>query len=377
MGIEFGWYIPTWGDTTAFGRPEALVDPSLELFTDVALRAEEAGFEYLLVPVQTNCWDAFITCAMVAARTTRIAPLVAARPGFVAPTLMAKMVATFDQLTGGRVRLNLIAGGTSSELEADGSFLGHDERYEQFSETLDIMKRAWSEHEPFDFEGTYFRAKGVLVNPKPYRKPYPPLYLGGLSEASMQLCAKHADVQLFWGDKPEVIAERIVELDRRAAAHGRALRYGMRLQVIVRETEQDAWDAAHDLIAGASRELLAERRAQGNESKANARMMELAGIEGHMIDDHLWSGVATVREGAGVAVVGNPEQVAATLRRFVEVGCTSFCLSGFPHAREAERFGRLVMPLFAGEQAVTTRLLTSPGPGGRGCEGGSVIHHVL
>jgi alkanesulfonate monooxygenase len=347
MAVEFGWFIPTWGDTTAFGRRDAEIEPSLELFTDVARKAEDAGFEYLLVPVQTNCWDAYITCAVVAARTTRIAPLVAARPGFIAPTVMAKMLSTFDQLSGGRVRVNLIAGGTSRELEADGSFLGHDERYAQFAEALDIMKRAWTEDEPFDVEGTFFRAKGVEVHPKPLQKPYPPLYLGGLSDAAKELCATHADVQLFWGDTPDKIAERVQEMDLRAAEQGRTLRYGMRLQVVVRETEEEAWAAAHELIADATPELRAQRQALGDQSRANDRMKELARAENHMIDDHLWSGLATVREGAGIAVVGNPEQVAATLRRFVAAGCSSFCLSGYPHAREAERFGQLVMPLFA------------------------------
>ncbi|WP_433505540.1 LLM class flavin-dependent oxidoreductase [Pseudonocardia halophobica] len=350
MTIEFGWFIPTWGDTTAFGRPDAEIEPGMELFSDVAQKAEDAGFEYLLVPVQTNCWDAYITCAMIAARTTRIAPLVAARPGFVAPTVMAKMLSTFDQLSGGRVRVNLIAGGTSAELEADGSFYGHDERYELFGEALDVMKRAWTEDEPFDFEGKFFRANGILVKPKPLQKPYPPLYLGGLSEAAKQLCAAHADVHLFWGDTPDAIAERVQEMDSRAAAQGRTLRYGMRLQVIVRETEEEAWAAAHDLIADATPELRAARQASGDQSRANDRMKELARAENHMIDDHLWSGIATVREGAGVAVVGDPQQVAATLRRFIDAGCTSFCLSGYPHAREAERFGQLVMPLFAEER---------------------------
>lgn len=349
MTIEFGWFIPTWGDTTAFGRPDAEIPPGMELFSDVAQRAEDAGFEYLLVPVQTYCWDAYITCAMVAARTKRIAPLVAARPGFVAPSVMAKMLSTFDQLSGGRVRVNLIAGGTSSELEADGSFLGHDERYAQFSEALDIMKRAWTEDAPFDVDGEYFRANGVAVHPKPLQKPYPPLYLGGASESARELCATHADVQLFWGDSPSVIAERVREMDKLAAEKGRSLRYGMRLQVVVRETEDEAWAAAHDLITDATPELRAMRQATGDQSRANDRMKELAQVKDHMIDKHLWSGIATVREGAGVAVVGDPGQVADTLRRFVDAGCTSFCLSGYPHAAEAERFGRLVMPLFADE----------------------------
>lgn len=349
MEIEFGWFIPTWGDTSAFGVSEKETAPSMELFYGVARAAEDAGFKYLLVPVQTNCWDAFVTCAMVAARTEKISPLVAVRPGLIAPTVLAKMISTFDQLSGGRVRINLIAGGTSSELEADGSFYGHDERYELFGETLDVMKQAWTEQEPFDFDGKYFTAKQIVVKPKPAQKPHPPIYLGGLSDAAKKLSAEHADVQLFWGDTPEKIAERIEEMDRLAELEGRTLRYGMRLQVIVRETEDEAWDAARALIAHATPKLREERAALGDQSAANDRMKELAKVENLMIGENLWSGIATVREGAGVAIVGNPEQVAATIRRFIAAGCTSFCLSGYPHAAEAERFGKLVLPLFAEE----------------------------
>ncbi|NMR32089.1 LLM class flavin-dependent oxidoreductase [Crystallibacter degradans] len=351
MTVEFGWFIPTWGDTAAFGVPEAEAAPSMELFSGVAQSAEKAGFEYILVPVQTNCWDAYITCAMIAAKTEKIIPLVAARPGFIAPTVMAKMLSTFDQLTEGRVRVNLIAGGTSSECEADGSFHSHDERYELFDEALDVMKRAWTEEEPFDFAGKYFKANQILVKPKPYQKPFPPIYLGGLSEAAKNLCAKHADVHLFWGDTPDTIAERVAEMNARAATVGRTLRYGMRLHIIVRETEDEAWAAARALIAHATPKLQQERAALGDQSVANDRMKELAKVENHMIDQHLWSGIATVREGAGVAIVGNPEQVAGTIRRFMDAGCSSFCLSGYPHAEEAERFGRLVMPLFADDLA--------------------------
>lgn len=351
MTVEFGWFIPTWGDTAAFGVPEAEIPPGMDLFAGVAQSAENAGFEYILVPVQTNCWDAYIACAMVAAKTEKIVPLVAARPGFIAPTVLAKMLSTFDQLTGGRVRVNLIAGGTSSELEADGSFYGHDERYELFDESLDVMKRAWTEDEPFDFDGKYFKANHIVVKPKPYQKPFPPIYLGGLSEAAKKLCARHADVHLFWGDTPDKIAERVEEMNERAAREGRSLRYGMRLHVIVRETEDEAWAAARALIANATPKLQQERAALGDQSEANDRMKELAKVENHMIDEHLWSGIATVREGAGVAIVGNPEQVAATIRRFMAAGCSSFCLSGYPHAAEAERFGKLVMPLFAEDLA--------------------------
>lgn len=352
MSLEFGWFIPTMGDTSAFGVADAAIPPSLDLFLDVATRAEQAGFEYILVPVRNDCYEAYITCAMVAARTQRIRPLLAARGGFMNPPVMAKMISTFDQLSGGRVCINLITGGSSAEMEADGMFLGHDDRYGVLSETLDLMKQAWTSDEPFDFEGEFYRAKGVLLDPKPLQQPYPPLYLGGLSPAAKELCATHADVHLFWGDTPENIGTLIDEMDARAAEKGRSLRYGMRLHVIVREHEDEAWEAAHALIANADTGLKQKIAGDWDQSTANERMKELAKAEGHMIADHLWSGIATVRSGAGVAIVGNPEQVEATIRRYIEVGCSSFCLSGYPHADEAQRFGELVMPRFARDLAL-------------------------
>ncbi|NDZ80933.1 LLM class flavin-dependent oxidoreductase [Streptomyces sp. SID10853] len=350
MTVEFGWFIPTMGDTSQHGVAEAAIPQSMELFTNVAQTAEDAGFEYILVPVQTNCYDAYITCAMVAARTKKIAPLVAARGGFMAPTVMAKMISTFDQLTQGRVRINLITGGSSVEMAADGMFHDHDQRYAVLTESLEVMKKAWTETEPFDVDGTFFKANGVNVLPKPYQAPYPPVYLGGLSPAAKDLCAKHADVHLFWGDTPDNIAKLVAEMDERAAAEGRSLRYGMRLHVVVRETESEAWNAAHAIIANAANGP-SETSVKWDQSMANLRMKELAKAENHLIADHLWSGIASVREGSGVAIVGNPEQVAATIREFMDAGCSSFCLSGYPHADEAERFGRLVMPLFADELA--------------------------
>lgn len=360
--IEFGWFIPTMGDTSAFGVEAAATPPSIDLFTDVARTAEAAGFRYLLVPVQTNCWEAYITCAMLAGLTERIDFLVAARAGFIAPTVMAKMLSTFDQLSRGRVRVNLITGGSSSEMAADGMFYEHDERYEALTETVDVIKQAWANTEPFDFEGTYFTARGIDVKPKPFQQPRPPFYLGGLSPAARELCAAHADVHLFWGDSPANIAKLVQEMDERAAAKGRTLKYGMRLHVIVRETEQEAWDAAHSLITNATTDQKSEISSKWDQSHANNRMKELAKAEGHMVDDHLWSGIATVREGAGVAIVGDPDQVAGKIQEFIDAGCSSFCLSGYPHAEEAERFGRLVMPKFA--EAAAKAELTAAGSRG-------------
>lgn len=350
--IEFGWFIPTYGDSRTVGDPSSVVPPSMELFQRVAVAAEDAGFDYILVPVATECWEAWITTAMVAARTTRLKMLCAARPGLIAPTLMAKMVATFDQLTQGRVYINLIAGGGVEEMAADGVFFDHDQRYEVMDETVTLMKQAWSARAPFDFEGRYFRVVRADVRPKPWQQPHPPFYIGGISPAAMDVGAKHADVYLYWGNTVGQIAKDIAEVRRRAAGLGRddQLRHGMRFQVLVRETEDEAWRDAEALIASATDRARASRmRRMGQQSEADARMRRLAletAGENWRIAPHLWAGITTVRHGAGVMIVGNPEQVAETIEQYIELGCTSFCLSGYPHDEEAQRFGELVLPAF-------------------------------
>ena len=349
--VRFGWFIPTYGDSRTIGGPTT--PPSLDLFIRVARAAEDAGFTYALVPVAEVCWEAWISCAMIAAQTSRLTLLVAARPALIAPTVMAKMITTFDQLSRGRLSINLIAGGGAREMAADGVFYDHDERYAVMDETVTLMKRLWTEPEPLTYASRHFRVEGARVLPRPYQMPHPPFYLGGISPAAQRVGAKHADVYLYWGDRPERIAQDIADVTRLAEQEGRvgALRHGLRIQVLVRETEQQAWRDAAALIAAAPEQLKRRRAtAMGAESHADRRMRQIAhdaAADNYRIAPHLWAGLTTVRHGAGVMIVGNPEQVAETLQQYVDIGCTEFCLSGYPHDEEAERFGRLVLPYFA------------------------------
>ena len=346
--LHFGWFIPTWGDTTAYGDSSAFIEPDADYFVKVARAAEQAGFEYALVPVHEKCWEAWITCATVVAKTERLIALVAARPQFIAPTVMAKMISTFDQLTNGRIYINLIAGGDDAEMAADGDFHPHDERYEIMDETCELMKRVWTEDQPVDYKGKYFQVDRAHIEPGPYQRPHPPFYLGGLSAAAKEVSAKHVNVFLIWADTPERVAEEIAEVKKVAAKHGREdeVRFGIRLQVIVRETEEEAWRFADGLIAKASKKMKDDISSSWNQSEAQARVRKLGEAEGFRIGKHLWSGLTTVRVGVGVAAVGTPEQVAETIQDYIDLGCTEFCLSGYPHDVEAERFGRLVMPFF-------------------------------
>jgi alkanesulfonate monooxygenase len=344
--LEFGWFLPTNGDTTSFTRP-AEVEQSLEMFDRVVLAAEQAGFEYMLVPVQTACWEAWISSALMVGRSQSIKMLIAARPGYINPVLLAKMISTFDQLTQGRICINLIAGASDEEAKAEGIAFAKAERYEVMEEEVTILKKLWESKQGVDFDGRYYQLSGARIRPPIFQRPYPPFYLGGGSERAWHMSAKHANVHLFWGDHPERIGEQIGAIRKIAATYGREdeLGFGMRLQIICREDEKEAWAAAHKLIEGASEKHKAMIQSMFNASTANQRMRELSQSNDHFLLPNLWSGITTVRPGAGVAVVGNPQQCAATLQQFIDVGCHSFCLSGYLHDAEAERFGRLVRPL--------------------------------
>jgi alkanesulfonate monooxygenase len=347
--LRFGWYIPTHGDGT---HPGNAVRPSMEMFLRVAHAAEDAGFDFSLVPVATGCYEAWVTTAMLSAQTTRLKMLVAARPGIVQPSHMARMVSTFDQNSGGRVYVNLIAGGGPDEMAQDGVFLGHDERYAFMDEAVTLMKQLWLAEGPVDFRGKHVRVDGAVCYPKPVQQPHPPFYIGGISPAAVDVGAKHAACYLYWGNTPAQIAKDVEAVRDAARRYGRdgEIRHGMRLQICVRETEAEARAAAFALIEGATERQRASRMAGlGAESHADARMRrfaEEAADNDWWIAPNLWAGLTTIRHGAGVMIVGNPRQAAETIQQFIDVGCTEFCLSGYPHDDEAERFGRLVMPYF-------------------------------
>lgn len=345
--LEFGWFLPSSGDTTAYGLASASAEIDPPYLRNVAGAAEAAGFEYILIPVDQRCWEAYVAGAFLAAGTTKLAPLIAARPGYINPVMLAKMIATFDQFSGGRICVNLIAGQAETEVAAEGIRYAKEDRYALMAEEVAIMKALWTQSEPLDWDGRFHQLSGATITPKPLQKPYPRFYLGGGSAEAWALSAEHSDVHLFWGDTPERIRENIANIRKLAAQYGRsdAIEFGMRLQIICRESEDEALAAAEGLIRHmpeAAREIL---KSDTYNSQANRRVQELAAEKGLWIGEHLWSGLTRFRRGAGIAVVGDPSQCASTLQQFIDAGCTSFCLSGFLHHQEAERFGRMVRPL--------------------------------
>ena len=349
--LEFGWFLPTSGDTTCYGDPTRFIEPSADLFDRVILAAEAAGFEYFLVPVATTCWEAWISSAMAVAKTKRIKALVAARPGYVSPVQLAKMGATFDRLSGGRLAVNLIAGQSDTEAISEGITFAKEDRYALMDEDVSIMKALWTSRGPVDFDGRFHTLKGARVSPRPLTVPR--FYLGGGSMEAWEVSAKHADIHLFWGDRPDRIAANMVTIRAMAGRHGRAdtIGFGMRLQILCRETEAEAWDAAQELVRDVTEAQTRYIRTHYASSAANRRVQQLAREHGDLIGPHLWTGITRVRPGAGIVVVGNPVQCADTLQQFIDLGCSSFCLSGYLHDQEAARFARWVRPLLADRNA--------------------------
>jgi alkanesulfonate monooxygenase len=209
--LEFGWFIPTRGDTDDYGDPIRIA-AGVEMFDRVAIAAEKAGFEYMLIPVGHQCWDAWMTGAMMTRKTTKMRMLIAARPSYINPVLLAKMIATFDQLSQGRISVNLIAGQSEAENIAEGVRWSKEQRYEIMDEEVSILKALWTQTGPTDWNGKYYTLVKAELTPKPYQKPHPKFYLGGGSGQAAELSAKHSDVHLFWGDTTEQIVANMKTL---------------------------------------------------------------------------------------------------------------------------------------------------------------------
>jgi alkanesulfonate monooxygenase len=366
------WFIPTHGDSRYLGTSEGAREVNLDYLKQVAQAADHLGYEGVLIPTGRSCEDPWVVAASLLAVTQRLKFLVAVRPGLHQPSLAARMAATFDRLSGGRLLINLVTGGDQAELEGDGVFLDHAARYEQSAEFIHIWREIITrshDGEVFDFEGKHLSVKGAKLLYPPLQKPYPPVYFGGSSEAAHELAAEQVDTYLTWGEPPAEVAKKVADVRARAAKLGRTVKFGIRLHVIVRETEEQAWAAAADLISRVDDDTVV--RAQSAFSKMDSegqrRMAALhagkrrtrADLE---ISPNLWAGVGLVRGGAGTALVGDAKSVAARLQEYADLGLDTFVLSGYPHLEEAYRFAELVFPLLprALQEKLPGRALSGP-----------------
>lgn len=369
------WFIPTHGETRYLGTSRGARQADLAYFKQVAIAADSLGYEGVLLPTGRSCEDSWIVAASLIDATRRLKFLVALRPGLVTPSQSARMAATLDRLSGGRVLVNLVTGGDPGELAGDGQFLSHAERYEESAEFIKIWKEVIArshDGESFDFDGKHLRVQGAKLLYPPVSRPHPPVFFGGSSDAAHDLAAAEVETYLTWGEPPEAVAAKVADVKARAEKLGRKLKFGIRLHVIVRETEDDAWRAAAELVSHLDEATVetAQRKFAQMDSVGQRKMAELhrgkfnkANVrEGLEISPNLWAGVGLVRGGAGTALVGSPQQVADRIKEYAALGLEYFVLSGYPHLDEAHRFAELVFPLLplALQQKLPGQALTGP-----------------
>jgi alkanesulfonate monooxygenase len=306
----------------------------------------------VLIPTGRSCEDPWITAASLIDATKQLKFLVALRPGITTPALAARMAATFDRLSNGRILLNLVTGGDEQELKGDGLYEDHSTRYQTASEYVKIWREILTRShtgESFTFHGERLSVDEAKLLYPPVQKPYPPLWFGGSSTEATELAAEQVDTYLTWGEPPAAVEEKINHLRAQAAAKGCTLNYGIRLHVIVRETNEQAWAAADELIQYLDDETIAaaQKKFAQMDSVGQQRMAALHGGRKDQLEvsPNLWAGIGLVRGGAGTALVGDPKTVAARIQEYADLGIDTFIFSGYPHLEESIRFAELVFPL--------------------------------
>lgn len=320
--------------------------PSLEYIKEIALAAENGGFSTLLLPTGAGCLDSLAVAANLIAYTQKLNFLFAVRPGFIAPTLFAKQFATIDYWSGGRALVNIVTGGSPEELASDGDYLDHEARYRRTREYIVILKKLFV-GETFDFKGEFFCLKKASLYPKPVKMPQ--IYFGGASEIGKSVAAEETEVYMMWGETLENTRNRMEEMRTLTATHNRELSYSVSFQVILGDTEEEAWNNAERLISKVPPAVLEQKRqiaAKGDSIgvKRLHQLMESGKDHQFKIGPNLWAGLTQVLSGNSIALVGTPDQVADRVVEYVELGFDKVLLRGFPHLETITRIGEQVIP---------------------------------
>ncbi len=330
-------------------QPEGSRRVDLGYYKQLALAYDQLGYTGALFA--TGAHDVWVLAGALLSYTERLKLLVAIHPGLIAPTLLGKMAATLQEFSRGRLLINVVSG-DAKMLGAYGMTMPHDERYEMADEYLQIWRRLFA-GETVDFNGHYFQTQGAkLALPVGQGIEPPPLWFGGSSDKAIDVAAKHVETYLSWGETPDQIGAKVDLVKARAEKLGRELEYGIRLYVIVRDTDEEAWAAAADLYARMDEAAIAanQRFVGKTDSVGQQRMTAMHGgqkpenLRDLEIAPNLWAGIGLVRPGPGTAIVGSPDTVIRTLEAYKKAGVNTFILSGMPLLEEAFRFGEKVLP---------------------------------
>jgi alkanesulfonate monooxygenase len=333
---------------------------------------EAAGFDRVLIGYGATSPDGFAVAAHVLYATTTLKVLIAHRPGFVAPTLVARKLATLDQLTGGgRVAIHHITGGDELDQKRDGDFADHDRRYARTAEFMSLLRRELTSAEPFDHDGEFYRVRGAYSSVRPPAGTPIPLYFGGASPAAVEVGAQHADVYMLWGEPVAQIAERINQLRAAAARYDRTLRFSLSVRPIVAATEEEAWQRAEDIRAATAERVAGAKAAQvqgiqvptrgsrlfgfRESSSVGSERLQQQAADRDVHDERLWFGVTKLigPGGNSTALVGTPRQVADALTAYRRAGIDTVLIRGFDPLDDVIDWGTELVPLLR-EQAATT-----------------------
>ncbi len=343
-GAEISWFAPICnGDTDLLGHMPDQYKSSWDNTSHIVMKADSLGFRNILCPSSYQVGqDTLPFVAAMAPLTRQMNMLAAVRCGEIHPPMLARTLATIDHILRGRLTVNII----SSDLP--GEKLASEARYQRSREVIEILKQAWTQ-DHIRFKGEYYELDLPADPVKPYQQNGGPLlYFGGYSPAGVDLCAEHCDVYLMWPATEAVLQQQMETMSEKAAAYGRKVDFGLRVHVIVRETEEEARAWARHLVSALDDDKGEEIRNRAQDAKSLGVSLQ-SGLRNEADDEgyaepHLWTGIGRARSGCGAALVGTPEQIVEKIERYKAMGIRSFIFSGYPHLQECELFGKLVLP---------------------------------
>ncbi|WP_342572873.1 LLM class flavin-dependent oxidoreductase [Solibacillus sp. FSL K6-1781] len=359
--VEFITMAPTSGDSEYVGNQtsnkgaqtwsgvgvDSDREPSVEYITKVAQAAEKAGFSTLLLPIGGSCVDSLVAASHLTAHTKTLNYLIAVRPGSTAPTQLAKQYSSVNYWSNNRVFVNVVTGGAPKELENDGDFLSHTDRYKRTREYIEILKRLFN-GETFDYNGEFYTLKGANL-PLPVKNA-PPIFFGGSSPIAKEVATDVADVYMLWGETLETTKQELDSVVKLAKEKNRDLSYSVSFQVVLGETEEAAFENANKIISQVDPEVLEAKHANtvNNGAVGVSRLHQLmleSKDNNFVIAPNIWAGLTQVLSGNSIALVGTSQQVAERIVEFVDLGFDKVLLRGFPHLEVIEEIGEKVIPL--------------------------------
>lgn len=352
MPVEFIGYIGNYNASESIARTGPIVDR--RHIAAAAAVHENGGFDRVLFAFHSTTPESILIAQHVAGITRHLKLMIAHRPGFTAPTLAARQLATLDHLSDGRVAVHIITGGNDRELAQDGDHLTKDERYARTGEYLDIVRQEWTSPGPFDYEGRYYRVTGAFSDVKPVGPDGIPVYFGGSSDAAIAVAGRHADIYALWGETYAQVAETINRVRAAAAPHGRSPRFSLSLRPVLAETEEAAWAKAGRILeraralraASLGERLINVKATDHAPPNEGSRRLLAAAAQGARLDKRLWTEIAALTGASGnsTSLVGTPDQVADAMLDYYDLGITTFLIRGFDPVEDAFQYGRDLIP---------------------------------